>query len=385
MRPCFAPIRRLDNDTLVAVEVQLRGMPDGPFATAQALRAAARAMSQQRHLDKLKWEHANSLDLAGFPALVTLDLASVAGLDRSDSEILTHAVLVIADTTLIERPADTLDAVRHARSRGKIVAVDGVGGRPQALALLPLLEPDVIILDPTLLTARTRCGDGADCARSRRSSRTNQRSRSCRRHRQRGAASTGNGHGCGLRCRKPLPSGGFAGGASRRTRRTISSDSDLEPHSSDCRSHHGYSLSDVVAGSAHDPQSQAIVDNHEHDTRSASGRLRAGDCSAGYVSARAALHRDDGRPLAQPRRHSVLCGCIRRRHARSHQFWHLPCPIGSGGPPRTRMDDRCPRTTLFAACSPHSTYTATATTWTESSTTLCHTIAPRPCAAHKRS
>ena len=154
VQPCYAPIRRLDTQALAAVEVQLRGPADGPFATAQALQDAARAMSQKQLLDKLKWDFARSNELTGFPALVTIDLESVTGLDEDDAEALTHSVLVIADTTLVDKPAKTLEAVRCARAQGKVVAVDGVGGRAQALSLLPLIEPDVVILHPALIRNR---------------------------------------------------------------------------------------------------------------------------------------------------------------------------------------------------------------------------------------
>lgn len=154
MHPCFAPIRRLDTLVLAAVDVQLRGAAGGPFDTAAALQDAARAMSQKVELDRLKWVAAKSSDLTGFPALVTIDLESVEGIADVDTEALTHSVLVIADSTLISRPGATLEAVRQARAAGKVVAVDGIGGSPRALALLPLIEPDIVILDPALIAHR---------------------------------------------------------------------------------------------------------------------------------------------------------------------------------------------------------------------------------------
>ncbi|MCZ1070903.1 MULTISPECIES: EAL domain-containing protein [Rhodococcus] len=152
--PFYAPVRRLDSGALAAVEVQLRGPADGPLATAEALRAAARTMSEKRHLDRLKWSVAQSRPVRTVPALVAMDIESVETLDVPDAEGLRHDVVVITEESLIADPSRTLRAVADARRRGKVVAVDDVGSRPQSLALLPLVEPDVIVLAPRLSAHR---------------------------------------------------------------------------------------------------------------------------------------------------------------------------------------------------------------------------------------
>ncbi|MGV9945453.1 EAL domain-containing protein [Rhodococcus aetherivorans] len=152
--PSYAPVRRLDSGALAAVEVQLRGPADGPLATAEALRVAARTMSEKRHLDRLKWSVAQSRPVRNVPALVAMDLESVESLDVPDSEGLRRDIVVITEESLTANPSRTLRAVADARRSGKVVAVDEVGSRPQSLALLPLVEPDVIILAARLLAHR---------------------------------------------------------------------------------------------------------------------------------------------------------------------------------------------------------------------------------------
>lgn len=152
--PFYAPVRRLDSGALAAVEVQLRGPAGGPLATAESLRAAARTMSEKRHLDRLKWSVAQSRPIRNVPALVAMDLESVQTLDVPDAEGLRRDVVVITEASLIANPSRTLRAVVAARCSGKVVAVDDVGSRPQSLALLPLVEPDVIVLAPWLSARR---------------------------------------------------------------------------------------------------------------------------------------------------------------------------------------------------------------------------------------
>ncbi|MFL1592488.1 EAL domain-containing protein [Rhodococcus ruber] len=152
--PFYAPVRRLDSGALAAVEVQLRGPAGGPLATAESLRAAARTMSEKRHLDCLKWSVAQSRPIRNVPALVAMDLESVETLDVPDAEGLRRDVVVITEESLIANPSRTLRAVADARRSGKVVAVDDVGSRPQSLALLPLVEPDVIVLAPRLSARR---------------------------------------------------------------------------------------------------------------------------------------------------------------------------------------------------------------------------------------
>lgn len=61
--------------------------------------------------------------------------------------------LVVDDRALVDDPARTLCSVERARRELRVVAVDSVGTRPESLSLLPLIEPDVIVLAPELASA----------------------------------------------------------------------------------------------------------------------------------------------------------------------------------------------------------------------------------------
>ncbi|MCQ4122036.1 DICT sensory domain-containing protein [Rhodococcus tibetensis] len=152
--PHTAAVRRLDNGALAALEVQLRGPSDGPLATPEALRTVARAMNEKRELDHLTWEVAGSVTADGVPVLVSIDLDSLPGLEGFATESPRRDIVVITAAILIADPSRALRAVADARSRGRLIAVDEVGTHPEAIALLSLVEPDVIQLAPVMITRR---------------------------------------------------------------------------------------------------------------------------------------------------------------------------------------------------------------------------------------
>ncbi|MGV8873650.1 MAG: DICT sensory domain-containing protein [Rhodococcus sp. (in: high G+C Gram-positive bacteria)] len=162
VQPYFAPVCRLDNGALAAIEIQLRGPANGPLATAEALKRAARAMDAKRELDALAWRVARINATLRLPMLVSMDVESLDAIDEVTEEQLRRDIVVVTEAALVDSPARTLAAIDKARREGKVVAVDEVGHRPQSMTLLPLIEPDVIILAasmvsrrPDLSTART--------------------------------------------------------------------------------------------------------------------------------------------------------------------------------------------------------------------------------------
>jgi hypothetical protein len=73
-----------------------------------------------------------------------------------------NIVLELTERYLTQDPAGVLEAVRIARGNGLGIAIDDVGAEAASLAIMPLVRPDVIKLDlsliqnqPTLLVART--------------------------------------------------------------------------------------------------------------------------------------------------------------------------------------------------------------------------------------
>ncbi|MDV7245878.1 MULTISPECIES: DICT sensory domain-containing protein [Rhodococcus] len=154
--PHTAAVRRLDNGALAALEVQLRGPADGPLATPEALRTVARAMNEKRELDHLTWDVAGTVAADGVPVLVSIDLDSLPGLENraADPECQRREIVVVTAAIFTADPSRALRAVADARGRGRLIAVDDVGTHPAAIALLSLIEPDIILLAPVMITRR---------------------------------------------------------------------------------------------------------------------------------------------------------------------------------------------------------------------------------------
>jgi EAL domain-containing protein (putative c-di-GMP-specific phosphodiesterase class I) len=60
-------------------------------------------------------------------------------------------VLELTERELVRRPADVLRAVYDAREKGWGIALDDVGAEPASLALMPVVRPDVVKLDISLI------------------------------------------------------------------------------------------------------------------------------------------------------------------------------------------------------------------------------------------
>ncbi|MBT0567758.1 EAL domain-containing protein [Williamsia sp. CHRR-6] len=153
----FAPVRRLSDGALAAAELQVRGPAGSALSTADSLRHAARLMQQDHLIDRHKLAYAASSEVKSIsevlPLLVTVDLASADTADL-DPDLERLAVSVQADEVL-RNPQQTLAKVAAARRAGRMICVDGLGVSEYAITLLSLIEPDVIITGPELLTRTT--------------------------------------------------------------------------------------------------------------------------------------------------------------------------------------------------------------------------------------
>jgi EAL domain-containing protein (putative c-di-GMP-specific phosphodiesterase class I) len=67
----------------------------------------------------------------------------------------TQVVLELTERELVRRPADVLRAVYAAREMGWGIALDDVGVEPASLALMPVVRPDVVKLDMSLIQQPT--------------------------------------------------------------------------------------------------------------------------------------------------------------------------------------------------------------------------------------
>ncbi|SNT30050.1 EAL domain-containing protein [Rhodococcoides kyotonense] len=150
----FAPVRRLDDAALAAVELQLRG-PDGTaLASAEAVRRAAQMMDQRADYDGLKLAKSRSSvasAVAGqLPLLVTVDSQSQIALDSGVGP--ERIVVTVNVSDVLTNPHDALRRVQAARSHGRLIALDGVGVEAHAATLLSLVEPDIVITAREFIT-----------------------------------------------------------------------------------------------------------------------------------------------------------------------------------------------------------------------------------------
>jgi EAL domain-containing protein (putative c-di-GMP-specific phosphodiesterase class I) len=161
----FQPIVELDTGRVVAYEALARG-PQGPLERPDRLFAAARAAGRLAELDAACRSAALTGALeAGLRAPLTLFVnVEPEVLDRAPmDELLSIAqrapgglrvVLEITERALATRPAELLRTVERVRAVGWGVAVDDVGAEAMSLAFMPLLRPDVVKLDLSLVQGR---------------------------------------------------------------------------------------------------------------------------------------------------------------------------------------------------------------------------------------
>ena len=79
------------------------------------------------------------------------DLISIPVLSASAEPASREAVLMLNQSTLLDRPAHALRIIEQARRMGWRIGISGVGRDAATLALLPLLDPDVIELERSLV------------------------------------------------------------------------------------------------------------------------------------------------------------------------------------------------------------------------------------------
>src|SRR5262249_10593347 len=66
-----------------------------------------------------------------------------------------HVVRELTERSIVNDPAGLLRAVEHAHRRSVGIALDDVGATPASLAMMPLIRPDVIKLDLSLIHEQT--------------------------------------------------------------------------------------------------------------------------------------------------------------------------------------------------------------------------------------
>jgi EAL domain-containing protein (putative c-di-GMP-specific phosphodiesterase class I) len=168
---------------VIGFEALLRG-PPGPLQAPLPLLAAAHARGRGGELDWVGRAAAFQAMLdTKLPPTVSLfvnvdpesllepcpdDLLDVIWAAQSGLRVFVE----ITETMLLREPVRVLRSVRRARGDGWGIALDNVGYGATGLALLPVIEPDVIKLDRQLLAEGTGHASAALMAASRERLRT---------------------------------------------------------------------------------------------------------------------------------------------------------------------------------------------------------------------
>ncbi|MEV0713121.1 EAL domain-containing protein [Asanoa sp. NPDC050611] len=163
--PVFQPVVSVADRSVVGFEALARG-PRGPYESAAALFHTAARLGRQADLDWL------CADVAGerFMASASADLALFVNLDPytlrgpfrqrlldvfEDLMRERQVVIEITERAVTQDPPALMDAVMHARRLRGRVALDDVGVEPSSLAAMPLVNPDIIKIDRSVVQAHS--------------------------------------------------------------------------------------------------------------------------------------------------------------------------------------------------------------------------------------
>jgi len=157
VRTVFQPLVALDSGQVLGFEALARGPAGSALERPDLLFAAARRGRRLRDLD-IACRAAALLAArnAGLAAPYRLFLnAEPEALDGwrpgpEHEQLPLTVVLELTERALTSQPAQLLQTVARVRALGWGVALDDVGADPASLALLPLVQPDVIKLDLAL-------------------------------------------------------------------------------------------------------------------------------------------------------------------------------------------------------------------------------------------
>lgn len=163
LRPVFQPVVDLETGVVVGFEALARTRPDAADVSPQDMFAWARSRG---HLSTLDWScrcaaFRGAADAGIHPPLTLLVNAEPAALDSSappelwaDVHLARRRLRITVELTerqLAHSPLQLFHVVDSMRALGWGIALDDVGAEPASLALLPLLQPDVIKLDRSVL------------------------------------------------------------------------------------------------------------------------------------------------------------------------------------------------------------------------------------------
>jgi len=159
--PTFQPVVDLDDSATVAFEALARGPAGTALAAPDALFGAARAERKVVELDWLCRDQAlASARRAQFrhplSLLINVEPEGLGGPAGGDATSWSEMGDLRCYTELTERalassPADLLRAADRVREQDWGIALDDIGAHPASLALMPLLQPDILKIDMALV------------------------------------------------------------------------------------------------------------------------------------------------------------------------------------------------------------------------------------------
>jgi len=161
VRTAFQPLIALDSGQVLGFEALSRGPAGSVLERPELLLAAARRGRRLRDVDlacrAAALQAARSAGLATpYRLFINAEPGALGGWRPSvaHEQLPLIVVLELTERALTSQPAQLLQTVARVRALGWGVALDDVGADPASLALLPLVQPDVIKLDLALVQKR---------------------------------------------------------------------------------------------------------------------------------------------------------------------------------------------------------------------------------------
>lgn len=164
----FQPIVRIESGEIVTFEALARGPQRTVLASPAALFAEANRIGRVAELDwACRAAALKTFMSAQLPNSVVLfnnvEPSSVgsscppdlAGIFADTDYRKRHVVRELTERSIVDDPAGLLRAVEDARRQSVGIALDDVGVAPASLAIMPLIRPDVIKLDLSLIQEQT--------------------------------------------------------------------------------------------------------------------------------------------------------------------------------------------------------------------------------------
>jgi len=161
VRTVFQPLVSLDSGQVRGFEALSRGPAGSVLERPDLLFAAARRARRLRDLDiACRTAALTAAKIAGltdpYRLFINAEPEALDGWRPSPEHehLPLTVVLELTERALTSQPAQLLQTVARVRALGWGVALDDVGADPASLALLPLVQPDVIKLDLALIQDR---------------------------------------------------------------------------------------------------------------------------------------------------------------------------------------------------------------------------------------